>query len=213
MTPWSSQTPSVIWWGWDNSLNHSAVVVIDTDGDVVYQRQVVEQKTMTRAGVEWCPHGPEAHYARLCWMRDWYERTVAGFRPRGPFAVWCAIEGYVIQQTGHSAAAIEAGALLRVSAASTGWQIREYTNSQVKKAATGSGATRGANKVTKEMVAEGAAKQFGWRYSQEQPAWDDLTDARVLAEMLRVTAQSSTLIHGLHMVHPTAWVKGGPSRL
>ena len=95
------------------------------------------------------------------------------------------MEGFVLSPN-TAACSVEAHGILSIELAVAGWRMRTFSPSQVKKAAAGSGATRGAGKVTKQDVADGDFERFGWQYDQTQPHWDDLTDAHALAELARI---------------------------
>lgn len=188
--------------GWDSSPTHSALVVEDADGDVVYQRQLTTLASEVRPPfVQRCPFGPADGPRRLAWLARWYREAVEGLAGRFPHdQVFCIVEDYAltpgrkgkdgkrVQNNQGKALTFECGGLLRAAIASAGWRLRFVTPGKVKKHATGSGGAM----VDKEQVADGARARWGWGYSRELKHWDDATDARVMANLARELRQLQT---------------------
>ena len=177
--------------GWDSSPTHSALVVEDADGDVVYQRQLTTLAREERPPfVQRCPFATADGPRRLAWLAKWYREAVDGLTERFPHAqVFCIVEDYA--HAGPNSGKVltfECGGLLRATIAAAGWRLRFVTPGKVKKHATGNG---GAS-VDKVQVADGAIVRWGWAYARGLKHWDDLTDARAMANLARELRQLQT---------------------
>ena len=169
--------PAQFFAGWDSSPCHGALVIHDSDGDVVYQRQLVKNVGDVRGSYAVRnPHGPSAPAARLCWLAKWYEAAVADFEhsQAGPHVVWCALEKALPKVQGGGIVTFHAAALLQVAITSAGWRLREYRPGDVKIFATDDGTAGKAQMAT--------AAPHAFKHDPD----GDLHDADILAQMARV---------------------------
>lgn len=206
-----SLRPKTLYAGWDSSPTHSALVVLDNDGDVAFQRQLV-----VRQGDQRPPHvrAIPTHLAgaqRLAWVGRWYRETIAALGEYYPDArVFCGVEDYApnagrrgpdgkrIENNRGKALTFECGGLLRAAIAAADWRLKLVPVSLVKKHATGSGAAG----TSKADVADGALRRWGWQHDPSNPNRDDLDDARVIAELVREVRRLQTGVVELDALNP-----------
>lgn len=196
-----SLRPKTLYAGWDSSPTHSALVVLDDDGDVAFQRQLV-----VRQGDQRPPHVQAiptnlAGAQRLAWIGRWYRETIAALATAYPDTrVFCGVENYAPSSGTNRGKTLtfECGGLLRAAIAAADWRLKLVPVSLVKKHATGSGAAG----TSKADVADGAQRRWGWQHDPSNPNRDDLDDARVIAELIHEVRRLQTGVVELDELNP-----------
>jgi hypothetical protein len=187
--------------GADVSVNHSALVVLDQDGEEVFTRYLTPMvKDVKKSlGGERLPKtskedSDRAAYAqrRLCWLAGYYSSLADQISDeamvRGVDFIYVSLEDYAYAAVGKTFHIGECGGLWKIVCSSQGFRLRLHDPTAPKMFATGRG------NASKIEVREGAIEKWRDEYGfdrfpigppskPEDGVQGDVVDAYVLARM------------------------------
>lgn len=200
--------------GADISVNHSAIVVLTPDGQILRHFYLTEKLKDTKAtlgGTRVLTMSrnfitrTQFEITRLIWLRDYYETVMDAILKSavncGASGIYCAMEGYAFKLIGARVTPDgkklppmtkgkpyqigEAASVVKILAHDYGMKLRLHDPTSVKMFATGAG------NAAKETVTEASSIMWQSKTRKEFPfpAGDvsgDVGDALALAEMARV---------------------------